>query len=308
MTLTQLRYVIEVAGSHSMSEASRALFISQPSLSSSIKELEDEVGITIFMRSNRGISLTPEGEEFTGYARQVVEQYQLIESRYIAGERARKKFGVSMQHYAFAVKAFVEMAKRIDTDEYELFVRETKTYDVIEDVAGFRSEIGILYMNDFNRKVISKLLSERALEYHELLRCGIYVYMWKKHPLVEGLSDEELKDKTVSLEEMEKYPCLSFDQGRNNSFYFAEEVMSTYEYKHLIHADDRGTMLNLMVGLNGYTLCSGILCEDLNGSDFCAIRLRSDEMMSIVYITRKGTTLSPLGEIYIEEIRRFRVS
>lgn len=298
MTLAQLRYTITVAGASSMNEAARKLFISQPSLSAAIKELEEEVGVELFKRTNRGISVTLEGEEFIGYARQVVEQYNLIESKYILKENTKKKFGVSMQHYTFAVKAFVEMVKQFGMDEYEFEIHETKTYDVIEDVKNCKSEIGILYLNDFNKKVLTKLFHESAVEFHELLKCHIYVYLWKGHPLA---SKEE-----ITLEELEEYPCLSFDQGHNNSFYFAEEVLSTYDYKRLIKANDRATFLNLMIGLNGYTLCSGIMCEELNGSDYCAIKLKSDEIMTIGYIARKGVQVSPLGKKYLEEISKYK--
>lgn len=298
MTLAQLRYAITVAGASSMNEAARKLFISQPSLSAAIKELEEEVGVELFKRTNRGISVTLEGEEFIGYARQVVEQYNLIESKYILKENTKKKFGVSMQHYTFAVKAFVEMVKQFGMDEYEFEIHETKTYDVIEDVKNCKSEIGILYLNDFNKKVLTKLFHESAVEFHELLKCHIYVYLWKGHPLA--------YKEEITLEELEEYPCLSFDQGHNNSFYFAEEVLSTYDYKRLIKANDRATFLNLMIGLNGYTLCSGIMCEELNGSDYCAIKLKSDEIMTIGYIARKGVQVSPLGKKYLEEISKYK--
>lgn len=298
MTLTQLRYAITVANSNSLNEAARELFISQPSLSAAIKELEEKTGTQLFRRTNRGISVTTEGKEFLGYARQVVEQYELIELKYIAKENTKKKFSVSMQHYTFAVNAFVEMVKQFGMDEYEFAVHETKTYDVIEDVKNFKSEIGILYINDFNKKVLTKLFREYELEFHDLLECKIYVYMWKGHPLA--------KKKEIALEELDDYPCLSFEQGTYNSFYFAEEVLSTYDYKRLIKANDRATLLNLMVGLNGYTLCSGIICESLNGADYVAVKLKSDEVMTIGYLKKKGTTLSPLGEKYLEEISKFK--
>lgn len=298
MTLTQLRYAITVANSNSLNEAARELFISQPSLSATIKELEEETGTQLFRRTNRGISVTTEGKEFLGYARQVVEQYELIELKYVAKENTKKKFSVSMQHYTFAVNAFVEMVKQFGMDEYEFAVHETKTYDVIEDVKNFKSEIGILYINDFNKKVLTKLFREYELEFYDLLECKIYVYMWKGHPLA--------KKKEIALEELDAYPCLSFEQGTYNSFYFAEEVLSTYDYKRLIKANDRATLLNLMVGLNGYTLCSGIICESLNGADYVAVKLKSDEVMTIGYLKKKGTTLSPLGEKYLEEISKFK--
>ena len=298
MTITQLKYVITVAESNSMNEAAGKRFISQPSLSASIKELENEIGIELFRRTNRGITITPEGKEFVGYSKQTVQQYELMEAKYVSKKELKKKFSVSTQHYAFAVNAFAEMVKQFGMEEYEFAIHETRTYDVIEDVKNFRSEIGILYLNDFNRNVLSKLFSENNLEFHALLNCGIYAYMWKKHPLA--------NEKLVSLEQLNDYPCLAFDQGSNNSFYFAEEVLSTYEYKQLIRANDRATLLNLMVGLKGYTLCSGILCEDLNGSSYCAVKLDSDEIMTVGYLIRKGMNISPLGQKYLEEILKFK--
>ncbi|MBQ7433538.1 MAG: LysR family transcriptional regulator [Lachnospiraceae bacterium] len=298
MTLTQLKYAVIVAESGSMNQAARKLFISQPSLSTSVRELEEEIGINLFVRSNRGISLTSEGEEFIGYARQMTEQYDLIESRYILREKVKKKFSVSMQHYTFAVAAFVEMVKQFGMDEYEFAVHETRTSEVIADVKNCKSEIGILYLNDFNRNVLTKLFLKDSLEFHELLQCSVYVYLWRGHPLA--------GQKEIALEELAEYPCLSFEQGAYNSFYFAEEVLSTYSYKRLIKANDRATLLNLMIGLNGYTLCSGIICEELNGSDYCAVKLKSDEVMSIGYLVRKGMTISPLGQKYLNEIAKFR--
>ena len=298
MTLTQLKYVVTVAGEKSMNEAAKKLFISQPSLSTAIRELETEVGIEIFRRTSRGIVVTPEGEEFIGYARQVTEQCELIETKYVHKENVKRKFGVSMQHYTFAVNAFVEMVKQFGMEKYEFAVRETKTYEVIEDVKTFKSEIGILYINEFNQKVLNKLFTEYELEFQEILRCSIYVYLWKGHPLANR--------QEITLEELADYPCLSFEQGNYNSFYFSEEVLSNYQYKQLIKANDRATLLNLMVGLNGYTLCSGIICEELNGSEYCAVKLRSDEVMSIGYLKRKGVALSELGQKYVEELSKYK--
>lgn len=298
MTLTQLKYIVTVAGEKSMNEAAKKLFISQPSLSTAIRELETEVGIEIFRRTSRGIVVTPEGEEFIGYARQVTEQCELIETKYVHKENVKRKFGVSMQHYTFAVNAFVEMIKQFGMEKYEFAVRETKTYEVIEDVKTFKSEIGILYINEFNQKVLNKLFTEYELEFQEILRCSIYVYLWKGHPLA--------NQQEITLEELADYPCLSFEQGNYNSFYFAEEVLSNYQYKQLIKANDRATLLNLMVGLNGYTLCSGIICEELNGSEYCAVKLKSDEVMSIGYLKRKGVALSELGQKYVEELSKYK--
>ena len=306
MTLAQLRYAICVADTHSMNEASRSLFISQPSLSTSIKELENEIGLELFKRTNRGVTVTPEGEEFLGYARQVVEQYRLIESKYIEKENVRKKFSVSMQHYSFAVKAFVDVAKKLDMSKYELAIRETKTAEVIQEVSTMKSEIGVLYLSEFNRKSMEKLFKSANLEFHPLITCKAYVYLWKDHPLA--------KEPYLTLEQLEHYPCLSFEQGDASSFYLAEELFPTNEYSQIIHANDRATMLNLMVGLNGYTLCSGLICEELNGSDYRAVPFRSEEQtddtqeenqMEIGYVTRRNLILSKLGQEYVAALRQY---
>ena len=298
MTLTQLKYAIEVANAGSINKAAGNLFITQPSLSSAIAELESEIGIKLFSRNNRGIFLTPEGSEFVGYARQVVEQFDLIEAKYISSQKLKKKFSVSMQHYTFAVSAFVNLVKQFGMDEYEFAVHETKTFDVINDVKTFKSEIGILYLNDFNKNILTKLFNESNLVFAPLMECSIYVYLYRNHPLAN-------KSK-IKMEELMDYPCLSFEQGEYNSFYFAEEVLSTYEYHKLIKANDRATLLNLMVGLNGYTLCSGIICEELNGDEYMAVKLDSDEKMTIGYIMRKDIAISELGKKYLEEVSKFK--
>lgn len=297
MTLQQLRYALKIADCGSMNEAAKQLFLSQPSLSETVKELEQEIGLQIFLRSNRGIIITPEGEEFLGYARQVTEQFGLLKSRYIE-KQTKEKFSVSMQHYSFAVKAFVETVKKAGMDRYEFAANETTTYDVMENVRNFKSEIGVLYLNDFNEKVLTKIIREKGLEFIELFCCDTYVYLWSGHPLA--------KKEVISMEELDEYPCLSFDQGKNNSLYLAEEMKSTYDYKRLIKANDRATLLNFMIGLNAYTLCSGIICEELNGSDYMAIPLKESEKMRIGYVRRKGATISHIGEIYIEELKKYK--
>lgn len=302
MTLQQLHYVITISEAGSMNKASELLYVAQPSLTSAVKELEREIGISIFNRSGRGVTLTNEGAEFLLYAKQLYAQYDVLKEKYSSAGVRKRKFSVSAQHYSFAVKAFVEMVKSLDPTEYEFAIRETKTREVIGDVATLRSEIGILYLSDFNRKALEKLFMANDLIFHRLIDCRAYVYMWKKHPLAGGAS--------IRLEQLADYPCLSFEQGDNGSLYYSEEILSENEYPQIIKANDRATMLNLMVGLNGYTLCSGIICEELNGSDFIAVPLDADTasgegVMEIGYITRKNTILSRVGRLYIEKISAY---
>ncbi len=302
MTLQQLYYIITISETGSLNKASEILYITQPSLTSAIKELEKEIGITIFHRSGRGVTLTNDGEEFILYARQIYQQYENLLEKYGKDGNFKKKFCVSTQHYSFAVKAFVEMVKKSDILKYEFAIRETKTYDVISDVATLKSEIGLLYLSEFNKKIITKLLNTNNLEFHKLIVCKAYVYLWKGHPLA--------KNKSISFSQLKNYPCLSFEQGGNSSFYFAEEILSTNEYPQSIKVCDRATVLNLMVGLNGYTICSGIICEELNGTDYAAIPFEDDETninneMEIGYIIKKNNLLSDMGKLYIEEIKDY---
>lgn len=304
MTFTQLHYLITIAETKSLNKAAEQLYVSQPSLTSAVKELEKELGITLFHRSGRGVTLTNDGTEFLLYAKQIYGQYETVLEKYGEGGNIKKKFGVSTQHYSFAVKAFVDMAKEFDMSQYEFAIRETKTAEVIRDVSTLKSEVGILYLCDFNKKAIEKLLKSASLEFHHLIECQAYVYLWKGHPLA--------NQPSIRFEELKSYPCLSFEQGDNSSFYLAEEILSTNEYSQVIKANDRATMLNLMVGLNGYTLCSGIICEELNGDDFIAVPFEDDEenpnsVMEIGYIVRKNTILSQMGERYLEKLKAYLV-
>ncbi len=301
MTLQQIRYAILIAETGSMNQAAQKLYVAQPSLTGAIQDLEKELGVTIFHRSGRGVTLTNDGQEFIAYAREIYYHYESLMEKYGRAGTLKKKFGVSTQHYSFAVKAFVEMVKASDAAKYEFAIRETKTGEVIEDVRTLRSEIGILYLSDFNRKAILKILKANDLAFHELITCMVYVYLWKGHPLAGKAS--------ICMDDLQDYPCLSFEQGSDSSFYFAEEIFSMNEAAQTIKANDRATMLNLMVGLNGYTLCSGIICEELNGEDYKAIPFEAADpkssLMEIGYITRKDQILSEMGKFYIEKIVQY---
>lgn len=296
MTLQQLKYAIAVADKNSLSEAAKGLFISQPSLSNAIKELESQIGITIFLRNSRGITVSSEGSEFLGYARQVVEQAGLLEEKYMGGKPSRVRFSVSTQHYSFAVDAFVELIKENNTEEYDFILRETRTYEIIDDVKSLKSEIGILYLSDFNEKIIGKLITESKLCFNELFSAFPHVFISKYHPLS--------KCSNVTLDDLAEFPYLSFEQGEYNSFYFSEEILSTQFHKKAIRVSDRATLFNLAIGLNGFTFSTGIINEALNGSDIIAVPLDSDEKIHIGYITRKDSVLSHLAEIYVEKLKR----
>ena len=299
MTLQQLHYVLTIADAGSFNKAAETLYVSQPSLSNAVRDLEKELSITIFHRSGRGVTPTNDGAEFLLYARQVYHQYEQLREKYGGGETLKKKFGVSAQHFSFAVKAFAELVNSYDTAEYEFAIRETETRDVIDDVCTLKSEIGILFLSDFNRPVLSKLFRANGLSFHKLIDCKTYVYLWREHPLA--------KKKTIRFADFANYPNLSFEQSGTGSFYFAEEIFSQNEYPRSIKVSDRATVLNLMVGLHGFILCSGIICEELNGSDYVAVPFEEGKggIMEIGYITRQDSRLSRVGERYIEELKKY---
>lgn len=292
MTLQQLRYIIEIVNCGSMNMAAQKLFVSQPSLSNAVKELEKELGIEIFIRTNKGVTLSSNGQEFLGYARQIIEQTELLEERYHKDKPARRLLAVSTQHYAF-----VNLIKEYAQDEYEFTLREAKTHEIIDDVKNMRSEVGVLYLSKFNEQVIRKILQENDLCFKELFTANPHVFLSAKHPL----SGKDI----VTFDDLEPYPCLSFEQGIYNSFYFAEELHSTISHRKNIYVSDRATLFNLAIGLDGYTISTGVLSEDLNGTNIIAIPLDSDEKICVGYIYNKYNHLSKLAQSYIKKLEHY---
>lgn len=297
MTLTQLKYAIVVAETKSINAAAKSLFISQPSLSSAIKELEEEIQITIYNRTNRGISLTKEGEEFIQYARNVLVQYNVLEAKFVGKEKLKKHFSVTMHHSTFATELFAEIVKEFGMEEYEYSIYETKTQDVIDNIRKGKSELGILYFSGLNQNLYEKIFSEANLIFYPIAECPVYAYIRKGHPLADRAE--------VSLEQLEAYPCLLFEQNNNSSFYFYEEMVSAYGYKNVIKTSDRATTINLLMALNAYSIGVGIVTENQSDENMVSVRLQSEETIKIGYLTRKNMGLSLLGERYIGKLQKY---
>lgn len=296
MTLQQLKYVVTVAEKGTISEASKELFISQPSLTNAIKELEKEMQVTIFNRTNRGIVVSNEGDEFLAYARQVLEQVNLLEEKFLNIGKQSPRFSVSTQHYSFAVNAFVDVIREFGGDQYDFTLRETQTYEIIEDVSRMKSEIGVLYTSSKNEEIIMKLIKQMGLVFEELFIAKPHIFISSKHPLA--------KSKAITIEELEEYPYLSFEQGEYNSFYFSEEILSTLDRSKNIKVRDRATLFNLAVGLNGYTVSTGVINKELNGENIIARPLLVDEHMRVGTIIQKDMSLSRYGRAYMESLKR----
>ena len=291
MTLQQLKYVTTIANIGSISEAAKRLFVSQPSLTKAIKELEKEMG------TNKGITVSKEGERFLGYARQVLEQAALLEEQYKSQSGGKKQFSVSTQHYSFAVNAFVELLKGAEIDQYDVSLRETQTYEIIDDVAHMKSEIGLLYYNDFNRPVLEKLIHTNELTFTELFTAHPHIFIGKTHPLAHK--------EVVSMDELEEYPYISFEQGDHNSFYFSEEIFSTVVRPKHIRVRDRASLFSLLLGLDGYTVSSGVIDKEVNGENIISVPLAEEGLMHIGYITNNKMQRSRLGQEYIHALEQY---
>ena len=292
MRIQQLHYIVKIVETGSMNEAAKQLFITQPSLSNAVRDLEREMGIKIFIRNPKGITLTKDGVEFLSYARQILEQTALLEERYKSKDTNRELFSVSSQHYAFVVNAFVSLLKGADMSRYELFLRETRTYEIIDDVKNFRSEIGVLFLNSYNRDVLTKMFDDNRLAYTSLFQAHPHIFVSQDNPLANR--------DIVTMKHLEDFPYLCYDQGIHNSFYFSEEIFSQIPHKKSIVVSDRATLFNLLIGLDGYTIATGILNSNLNGDNIVSIPLDVEDMIDIVYIRHEKANLSKMGERFID--------
>lgn len=295
MRIQQLEYLEKIVEAGSINEAAKRLFLTQPSLSNAVKELENEMGIQIFQRSSGGISLTAEGREFMTYSKQILDQVNLMNERYKNGQQRKQSFSVSAQHYAFVVHAFVELIKSVNANEYQFTLRETETQNIFNDLAQFKSELGILYTNGFNQKIMQRLFKENNLVFTPLFVAKPHIFVSRYNPLTSKSS--------VNLSDLENYPYLSYEQGEVNSFYFSEEILSTLSHKKSIKVSDRATIFNLMVGLNGYTISSGIISSKLNDDKIVAIPLNVDDDITMGWLKHRQVELSPLAERYLTMLK-----
>lgn len=294
MTLQQLRYCLEVSQTGSISKAAQNLFVTQPSLSKAISDLETEMNITIFYRTNRGATLSEEGSQFLAYARQIMEPVNLLEQKYKSEQPSRRVFGISSQHYAFVVQAFTELVREYDGAAYDFSLRESQTFQILEDVRTGHSELGVLYLSNFNREVVLRLIRNSDLQFYSLKVAEPHVFLSAHHPLA--------NQSRVSLSDLRDYPRLSYEQARQDTFYLAEELHSTEESPKNIVVTDRATLFNLVTGLNGYTISSGALSSELGGTEIVAIPLESQEHMDIGYVCPLDRPLSPLAKDYLQKL------
>lgn len=296
MTVQQLKYLTVIAEKGSITAAAAALYLSQPSLSEVIRSAEREMGLLLFTRSRTGVVPTKDGLEFLGYARQVLEQMELLESRYTAAP-PKQRFCVSTQHYTFAANAFVELVQQFGQDRYEFMLNETQTHQVIEDVHNRLSDLGILYLSGENEAVLQKTIDAYSLRFFPLFSAVPHAFLRSDHPLA--------KHSALTLADLAPYPRLRFVQGLYQSATFSEEPFSGEPSARSIHVSDRAAIVNLMIGLNGYTISSGIFPSYLQGSAIISIPLQTEERMPIGYLLNQDRELSPLGQTYVQALLRY---
>ncbi len=291
MTLNQLLYVVEVSRTKSINASARALFVSQSCISAAVKELEEEFGITIFSRSNRGITTTKEGEIFIRYANHILQQCKVLEEKYKGTGKHKQQFCVSMHHSTFAAKAFAELVKEFGLDDYEYSIYETKTKNVLDSVSCARSELGILYISSFNSGYYEKAFKEQNLKFTGIAEYDVYAYIGKQHPLADK--------KEIELSDLEEYPCLIFDQNENSSFYFYEEMVSACEYKNIIRTSDRATTIDLLQELDAYAVGIGTVGGEKTVNGIRTVKIHTSEKIKVGYLLRKDSRLTEAGKRFI---------
>ena len=296
MTLQQIRYVIAIEQQGSFSEAAKKLFISQPSISAMVRDLEQELGITIFQRSRQGVTLTVEGREFLKYAYQMMDCESMITSRFSPGSLPLpQQFSVSSQHYTFVVNAFAELESQVKNPVYNLRLKETLTSVVIEDVAKQRSEIGVIFLSELSQTYILRLLRSNYLSFTPLIKVKTCVFLYKDHPLAARSS--------VTTEDLEPYPCVIYDQADDLPMYFSEEVsIPTFKPLKQLYTTDLYTSIAFMQRCQAYNIGSGILCPTLK--DWRAVPLEGFAPFTIGWIGLQNAPLSPLGEDFISLVQK----
>lgn len=288
MTLQQCRYLVEIAKHRSMSQAAEALYVTQPSLSKAIKELEESLAITILERTNKGVSFTKDGEELLFYAQILLDQVASMEYHFQKRQQEmQRKITISSQHYGFAVEAFVKLTKHLGERHYQLGLREGRSTKVIEDVFSGKSIIGVLAIHEKNRENFERYFAQKSLVFQALYSMKSCVFLNREHPLA--------KEKSLSIAQLAQYPYLTY-QENDLPLYFAEKYSDPDNTSQIIYIEDRGTMNNLLSHTNGYNIGTSCIIEGYMDSNIIALPLQEHQEMKIGYIQQYGHSLP--SEIY----------
>ena len=289
MTVQQCRYALEIAKQGSFNEAAKNLFVAQSSLSSSIKALEEELGITVFDRVSNGVLLTEEGAEFIRYATQLVEQHDFVLKRY-SYQQSSQKLYISTQHYDFVADIFGKLLWETKAESYQFALRETQTYQVIREIETAYSDIGVLAIKGNDDGIMKRYLHKKGLLFTPFLKAFPHVFVRKKHPLA--------KEKSLCYHQLKEYAYVSYEQGEHHNSFFTEEIMNSFSDKH-IEISDRASLMNVLLSTDCYTVGTGIMPSALNNGNIVSIPLDSEEFYTIGYILHGNKKITPLMERFI---------
>lgn len=295
MTLQQMRYLIVIAECGSISAAAQALFVSQPSLSGALKEVERETGVSVFRRTNHGVEPTPEGLELLAMVRQVVQMDDMIAARYgRGGEGAAEFLSVSGQRYSFVTEAFAALMRARSGSRYSFALRETDTREVIDDVRALRSELGVLCLTSLNRGVIMRELDRAGLAFELALSAAPRLLVRAQHPLCARSS--------VRLEELEPYPRVVFDQGGGASAFYSEEPLPEAPFCGSIAVRDRSSIAAVLNLTDAYTIATGLRTQGMD-EGVITVPLATDERMEIGCIRNPRIALSDLAREFLSALQ-----
>ena len=289
MTFQQLTYVVEISKCGSISKAAQKLFLSQSGISTAVRELEEELGIQFFVRSNRGVEFTQEGKEFLSYAVSLLEQKQRIESLYgeARNSSAPVRFSVSTQRYPFTEDAFLRMLRRTTDNRYVFSIREAGMDAVIDDVYDHRADIGVIFLTELTEKIIRRLLDARDLDFHEIAAVSPCIYVRKGHPLANR--DE------VTEEDLAGLPYVSFEHNQGVGTDYSEEyqLLSMKKPPRQISVNNRATMMNVLAATDAYTTGSGLLVEGITSQAVVTMPLAGKTCIRIGWIRPRNSKLTP---------------
>ncbi len=298
MTLLQMSYLLETERCGSINRAAQSLFISQSALSNAIAEVERELGITVFHRSNRGITLTDEGRELLSQITPIVERSRKI-SRYYSERKAENRVHLSIaaQRYPFCVKAFVEFLRMVEEPRAEVRLKEMEMSAVIGEVSAQQSDLGIIFLSDLTEHFILRILQEKHLTFTPLVSLRPHVFMRKEHPLA--------GQQTVTMEQLRRYPSVAFTQADSNLNYAEEVVVGTAaDFDQVVYVSDRATIYSVIAHTNCVSTGSGVLPEGFGHEQVIAVPLQSQQEMRLGYITLQGVPLSDKGQEFVEILRK----
>ena len=295
MNIQQLRYVVAIANSGTFREAAEKMYVSQPSLSISVRDLEKELGFKIFRRTSSGTFLTRRGMEFYEKAQELVKGFDIFQNQYANPEEEKDEFSIASQHYDFLPPTITTFSQRYpDYKNFRIF--ESTTVQILDEVAQGHSEIGIIYLNNQNQKGVMQRIEKLGLEVIELIPFQTHIYLREDHPLA--------KKKELIMDDLVDLPTVRFTQEKDEYLYYSENFVDTSASSQMFNVTDRATLNGILERTNAYATGSGFLDSDsVNG--ITVIPLNDNLNNRMVYVKREEVDLSQAGTLFVEVMQEY---